>query len=995
MNLFGFEILRKKEKELDSIVSPNPQDGSTVVNTGVNAGGYYGMVMDLDGVIKNENDLIRRYREVATYSDCDSAIEDIVSEAIVYDEEDQTVTINLDDVDVSDTIKKKIRAEFDEVMKLLKFQERGHEIFRTWYVDGRIYYHILLDEKNLKQGIVELRYIDPRKIRRIKNVVKSRTSQGVEVVKEVQEYYLYNDKGITEQTTQGVKLSLDSVVYTPSGFLDANSGMMMSYLHKAIKPTNQLKMIEDSLVIYRISRAPERRIFYVDVGNLPKLKAEQYVNDIMNKFRNKIVYDATTGEVRDDRRHLSMMEDFWMPRREGGKGTEITTLPGGCFAMDTKVSLLDGRELSIKDIETELAEGKTLWTYSCDEFTGEVKPGLISWAGVTQKSAEVMKLTLDNGEEIICTPDHKFPIYGRGFVEAKDFVEGESLIPLYRKKEFISEHKKLDYEMVFDNVSKTWVYTHRLVKEFVDLPLEIFEEDYNDGYVVHHKNVNRHDNSPENLCLMSFKDHTSLHKSISFPPMMGTIAAAAKIKKEKELNSDWYQNRCKISSINSKEFWGSLSEEELAVQADKIRNSVNKFISNQTDEQKAIRVENSRKNFKLGNQKFSEKLKSDPEFALKMSNIRKESWTKERKEKSSIRQSAISRAMWADEEIGNIKRLDHKNKQEVVFNNYIMCCIVDAVKGKTTHQVTIKDVANILNENEKCLFSLKEINANKSIPNTNIDNGFTSGLVEKCVKRFGGYDSWKDFRVKESLHNHRVIKIERLAEKIEVGTLTIDAKELIHGHHTFALSCGVFTKNSNLGEIQDIEYFQQKLYRSLNVPIGRLQEQQGFSIGRAQEISRDEVKFNKFIIRLRQKFSHIFTDALRVQLIAKNIMRPEEWDLIKQDIRYNYVVDNHYAELKDNEILMGRLNALQMIEPYLGKFYSMQWVKKNVLQQTEDEIEEIQTEMDSDEEYHVSDAERTGQLAGVTQAAQQNFLQANAPQASEAPVADAPKPSGQ
>jgi len=329
MQLFGFEILRKKERELDSIVAPNPQDGSTVVNTGVNAGGYYGMVMDLDGVIKNENDLIRRYREVATYSDCDGAIEDIVSEAIVYDEEDQTVTINLDDVDVSESIKKKIRIEFEEIVKLLKFQERGHEIFRTWYVDGRIYYHILLDENNLKQGIVELRYIDPRKIRRIKNVVKSRTPQGVEVVKEVQEYYLYNDKGITEQTTQGVKLSLDSVVYTPSGFLDANTGMMMSYLHKAIKPTNQLKMIEDSLVIYRISRAPERRIFYVDVGNLPKVKAEQYVNDIMNKFRNKIVYDATTGEVRDDRRHLSMMEDFWMPRREGGKGTEITTLPGG------------------------------------------------------------------------------------------------------------------------------------------------------------------------------------------------------------------------------------------------------------------------------------------------------------------------------------------------------------------------------------------------------------------------------------------------------------------------------------------------------------------------------------------------------------------------------------------------------------------------------------------------------------------------------------------
>ena len=529
MQLFGFEILRKKEREVDSIVSPAPNDGSTVVNTGVNAGGYYGMVMDLDGVIKGENDLIRRYREVATYSDCDSAIEDIVNEAIVYDEEDQTVTINLDDVELSEAIKKKIRVEFDEVLKLLKFADRGHEIFRTWYVDGRTYWHILLDENNLKQGIVELRYIDPRKIRKIKNVVKSRTPQGVEVVKEVQEYYLYNDKGITEQTTQGVKLSLDSVIYTSSGFMDSNTGMMMSYLHKAIKPTNQLKMIEDSLVIYRISRAPERRIFYVDVGNLPKVKAEQYVNDIMNKFRNKIVYDATTGEVRDDRRHLSMMEDFWMPRREGGKGTEITTLPGG----------------------------------------------------------------------------------------------------------------------------------------------------------------------------------------------------------------------------------------------------------------------------------------------------------------------------------------------------------------------------------------------------------------------------------------------------------------------------------QNLGEIQDIEYFQQKLYRALNVPIGRLQQEGGFSIGRAQEISRDEVKFNKFIVRLRTKFSNMFTDALRIQCIAKGIIRPEEWDALKQDIRYNFVEDNHYAELKDNEILMGRLNTLQIIEPYLGRFYSMDWVRKNVLQLTEDEIEEMQKQIDTDEEYHMNDAERTGILAGTTQAAQQNFLQANAPQASEAPMADAPKPNGQ
>ena len=518
MQFLGFEISRKKEKELGSVVPPSAQDGATVINTGVNAGGYYGMVMDLDGVVKNENDLIRRYREVASYSDCDMAIEDIINEAIVTDEHKPSVEINLDDLTVSESIKKKIREEFRNILRILKFEDRGHDTFRSWYIDGRLYYHILIDEKNLKQGIVELRYIDPRKIRRIKNVVKEKTPQGVEVIKNIEEYYLYNDKGITESTTQGIKLSLDSVVYVPSGYLDANTGMMMSYLHKAIKPVNQLKMIEDSLVIYRISRAPERRIFYIDVGNLPKVKAEQYVQDIMNKFRNKIVYDATTGETRDDRKHLSMMEDFWMPRREGGKGTEITTLPGG----------------------------------------------------------------------------------------------------------------------------------------------------------------------------------------------------------------------------------------------------------------------------------------------------------------------------------------------------------------------------------------------------------------------------------------------------------------------------------QNLGEIQDIEYFQNKLFHALNVPIGRLQEQAGFSIGRATEISRDEIKFHKFVGRLRKKFSNIFTDALYVQLVAKNIIRPDEWEDLKHEIRYDYIEDNHYSELKDNEILNARLATLQLVEPYIGKFYSMDWIRKNILQMNEEEMEEMSKQMESDGEIQMQHAEMDGTVAAAAQAAQQNFLQANAPQADEA-----------
>lgn len=503
MEIFGFELKKKKlEKEIGSVVTPTPDDGSTVVSSA--ASSYYGMVVDLEGVVKNENDLIRRYREVCQYPDCDAAIEDIVNEAIVVDDNEQSVQLVMDDLKVSESIKKKIRDEFVEVLKLYKFEEKGHDIFRSWYVDGRSYYHVLIDPARPKDGIVELRYIDPRKIRKIKNVKKEKNQKGVEVTTTTEEYYLYNDKGITQATTQGVKLSLDSVIYCTSGLLDSNTNMVLSHLHKAIKPVNQLKMIEDSLVIYRISRAPERRIFYIDVGNLPKLKAEQYVNDIMNKFRNKVVYDAATGEVRDDRKHLSLMEDFWMPRREGGKGTEITTLPGG----------------------------------------------------------------------------------------------------------------------------------------------------------------------------------------------------------------------------------------------------------------------------------------------------------------------------------------------------------------------------------------------------------------------------------------------------------------------------------QNLGDIADINYFQTKLYNSLNVPISRLQPQQGFSLGRSTEISRDEVKFNKFVTRLRRKFSNLFSEALRVQLVAKGVIRPDEWDEMYQDINFEYQMDNHFSELKNNEILQQRINALQLMEPYVGKYYSVEYVRRHVLMQTEEEIKEIDDQIADEEKMMITHAEKEGAINQARQGEQ-------------------------
>ena len=321
---FGFEI-KRKEKELGAVTPPATDDGTYDIS----GGGFYSTILDTDGRSRTEDDLIRRYRDIAIQPECDSAIEDIVSEAIASDERDMCVSVVLDNLQVSATIKKRIKEEFERILQLLDFNNKAHDIFRRWYVDGRIFYHKVIDTQNPRKGIQQLRYIDPRKIKKVREVQTGKRGQ-VDVVKKFKEFYIYNQHGHqVNNTSTGVKLTFDSIAYCPSGLIDMHKGTVLSYLNKAIKPVNQLRMIEDSVVIYRISRAPERRIFYIDVGNLPKIKAEQYLKDVMNRYRNKLVYDASTGEIRDDRNHMSMLEDFWLPRREGGRGTEITTLPGG------------------------------------------------------------------------------------------------------------------------------------------------------------------------------------------------------------------------------------------------------------------------------------------------------------------------------------------------------------------------------------------------------------------------------------------------------------------------------------------------------------------------------------------------------------------------------------------------------------------------------------------------------------------------------------------
>ena len=346
--LFGFSIEDNEEKKSPGVVSPIPQSNEDGVDHYLTSG-FFGSYVDIEGVYKTEYDLIKRYREMALHPECDGAIEDIVNEAIVSDLNDSPVQIDLDNLNAGDSLKKKIREEFKTILELLDFDKKSHEIYRNWYVDGRLYYHKVIDLKNPHDGIQELRYIDALKMRYVReSITKKDKNGGVQSndgrenpmdspFPNIKEYFVYNPKQQVapyggqpgKGSGGGVKFAKDAITYCTSGLVDRNKGTTLSYLHKAIKSLNQLRMIEDSLVIYRLSRAPERRIFYIDVGNLPKMKAEQYLRDVMMRYRNKLVYDASTGEIRDDKKFMSMLEDFWLPRREGGRGTEITTLPGG------------------------------------------------------------------------------------------------------------------------------------------------------------------------------------------------------------------------------------------------------------------------------------------------------------------------------------------------------------------------------------------------------------------------------------------------------------------------------------------------------------------------------------------------------------------------------------------------------------------------------------------------------------------------------------------
>jgi hypothetical protein len=925
MNIFGFQITKPVRPVPISPVQPQSDGELTLTSSAFN---YSAQSVDLENVAKDENSLIRRYREIAQYADVVEAIDDIVDESIIQEGMEEPVSINLDQLaGIPDEIKEKITFEFKNVLDLLKFNKKAQSIFRKWYVDGRCYFQILLDEKNPKYGIIELRPIDPRKIKKIKEIIKDiDPNTGSEIVKAEQEYYIYNDKGLTENLGKGNspsntssmayapgmgdKLSPDSVAYVHSGLTDDNSGMVLGFLHAAIKPTNQLKMMEDSFVIYFISRAPERRIFYIDVGGLPKQKAEQYVQDIMSKYRNKLTYDVTSGSLTDERKFMSMLEDFWIPRR--------------CISLDTRIQLLDGRSESLQSIIDEFTLGKELWTYSVAP-DGNILPGKITWAGITGKNQKVIKIILDNDNEITCTPDHKFILRDGLEICAQELRPGDSLMPGYIRTHKLSAKYSGKYTQVWNNKTNRWNWVHRLVAKSMLGEKAVTE-------IIHHKNHNRYDNSPNNLVFMDKLEHFKYHSQY------GTNVWK---------NGNVVEHKRKLSESGKKFFKtdaGRKRKEEISQYNHANIEQQNKYLQSGRDEIRRLRT-------------IDKGILSEEEYLRKWS------------------PSLFKRGIFVRYDKHNFEIVSNSLKE--IYNqrktHKIGGYVIEFLKNKRTAEnflpfsdTTLRKMLQKFGYQSVSDYVRKELFIPKTKNRTFVHKNKRQKVTCPNCQLLGDVSLLKRYHfnfcptVKEKLLyvNHKVKSIRAFEEKQDVGTLTIDGNEIYHNYHNFLLDAGIFVRNSdktteittlpggmNLMNIQEsLSYFQNKLYQALKVPISRRQQQEGgalFTLGRSSEITRDEIKFHKFINRLLNQFSNLFSIILKIQLVAKQVIRIEEWEQIEQKITYDFKKDNLYAEFKDSEVKSQRLNLLGIANQFVGNYFSKEWIFKEVLKFTDEETKQM------------------------------------------------------
>jgi hypothetical protein len=647
---------------------------------------------------------------------------------------------------------------------------------------------------------------------------------------------------------------------------------------------------------------------------LPKAKAEQYLADMMARHKNKLTYNSSTGEVGDQRRFMTMTEDFWFPRREG------------CFDLSTKVDLLDGRSVELGQLIVEHKAGKTNWTYSVSP-EGKIVPGKISWAGVTRNDAQVLDVHLDNGEVITATPDHKFILRTGAIVRAQDMQPGTSLMPFYTRKK--SNGKTIvtkDYHQIQHNDTSEWEYTHRMVSEYFNGKPQKTE-------VVHHKDNYRFNNNPDNLEVMDKVEHLILHSTMAkygwrdevYDQHCENLSKAGKDFFQTEVGME---RRKEISEFNkqSKEVWGGLKRGRDAIKAERAKD----------------RETLSKEDYLA---KWSPGLNRD--VSIKGMEAAKAAIEQDR--------NTLSPAEWK-------AKYSNRNGSTRTYERGIS-------------SLTLQDLSDVIRELLETNINAKNADIVKAVQ-LKYGADITYSTINKFV-RDSGYETLSHFihrycgdeyvskrrqvKIANTTGNHCVTKIVWRDDVMDVGTLTIDEHHEHHDYHNFALSAGIFVMNSRATEIEqlpggsgsltdneNLSYFQRKLYKSLGVPVSRLEPENMYSFGRVSEMTRDELRFSKFVRRLRVRFSILFDTILEKQLILKGVLTPSEWNYIKDHIRYDFMKDNYFEELKQMEILREKISTLRDIEDNVGRYFSREWVQKNVLFMNEDDIKEMKKVMDKE-----------------------------------------------
>ena len=885
--------------------------------------------LNFDSIYTDKKDRIVKYREMSKYPEVSDSIENICDEAITEDFDGTIVKIGfVDDEKVPSNIQDKMEEISEYIFTdVLRTRENLWRLFKKWLIEGELYLEKIMstDEKHIAtMKVLPSFNIFPYYEA---NVIKG---------------YIHGVYDPSKRyTQQDVKLTPEQVAYSNYGdFTNEDLLKPESFLETGQKVFNQLKQMEDAACVYRVSRASERLIFNIEVGNMPPNKAREYLKKQMNDNRKQVSYDPSTGAISQQYKTQPINDNYWFPQTDG-KGSKVEQLPGACLSLDTIIPLLDGRKLPLNDIIAEFESGKTLWAYSCDPKSGKPAPGLISWAGVTRKNTEVLKITFDNGKSVVCTPDHKFPIRDGAFVEAKDLKIDESLWAFNEdSKQIHGQGNK--YHQVWDNENQKWVFTHRMVadllKNILVNEVVLFQEYDEKKNTVHHVDFDRYNNNPENLVWAGSKDHYKYHFNLLTPEKAREYGKRGHDKYMERLTNDpiFRERIVKQTSDKMQEWHDSLDEKGKA----DFCKAISDGIHNVDPETRKKNIEAHKKNFAKGRQSFKHKLETDPEFARKFKEAVINGWTEDKRLKHAEVTRTNHLKLWESEEYATQHRLMHIESQKIVYDSKIIRAIIDLIKDKK--QFGVKKIAAALNSNTEIVNHFLELNKGKSVPNWNSDKKFTPNIVKNSWKEFG-YKSWEDFVINNSNYNHRVVSIEYLDEKIDTGTLTIDKDEKYHGYHTFALDCGVFTKNSNLEAIADIVMFKKKLYKSLKIPRSRWDDENTtlFSGGKGNEISREEIKFNLFIKRCQNKFKRLLLDFIiseaSLRKIDQKYLDPDLYDI-------NYTKSNYYAEYKNIELTLERLSICNTAYPSLynpqtnpSGLFSAEYMMKNMMSMTDDE----------------------------------------------------------